>query len=48
MLKKQKRIFNELKNLFERDGIYKIDEKILILCTKPFIEEKYNILCELK
>ena len=40
--------FNELKNLFEKEGIDKIDENILFLCTKPFIEENDLISTELK
>jgi len=35
--------FNELRHLFEENGIDKIDEKILILCFKSFIEEKTEI-----
>ena len=40
--------FNELRYLFEKDGIDKIDEKILIICAMPFIEEKEEITSELK
>ena len=40
--------FNELRNLFEENGKDKIDEKILILCFKSFIEEKTEISSELE
>ena len=40
--------FNELRNLFEENGIDKIDEKILILCFKSFIENNIEISSELK
>ena len=40
--------FNELKNLFEKDGIDKIDEKVLSLSTANFIEEGDLILSELE
>ena len=40
--------FNELRVLFEDNGIDKIDEKTLILCAKPFIEKKGEISKELK
>ena len=40
--------FNELKKLFEEKGIDKIDEKILILCTNSFNEDKKLIYSELE
>jgi len=40
--------FNELKNLFEKDGIDKIDENLLILCTSSFTEDKKQIFSELE
>ena len=40
--------FNELRNLFEENGIDKVDEKILALCFKSFIEEEIDISSELE
>jgi len=40
--------FNELKKLFEENGIDKIDENILVLCTKSFKEDKNLISSELE
>jgi len=47
-VKETEKKFNELKVLFEKDGIDKINEKILILCNEPIIEEKDKIFSELK
>ena len=40
--------FNELRNIFEEDGIDKIDEKMFILCIEPFLEDKDKISSEIK
>jgi len=40
--------FNKLEKLFEKEGIYQIDEEILDICTKLFIEDKKEISSELK
>ena len=40
--------FNKLKRLFEKEGIDQIDEKLLEICTKPFIEDRDKISLELK
>jgi len=47
-IKETEKKFNELKNLFEKDGIDKIDEEILKICTNPFIEDEKKISSELK
>jgi len=40
--------FNKLQKLFEKEGIDQIDEEILDICTKLFIEDKKEISLELK
>ena len=40
--------FNEFKNLFKVDGIYKIDKKLLEICLKPFKDKEEDLINELK
>ena len=40
--------FNEIKNIFDENGIDKIDENILILCSNPFKEDQNQLLSEIK
>ena len=39
--------FNEFKKLFDQEGIYKIDKKLLELCLRPFKDNEENFKNEL-
>ena len=47
-LEETEKTFKNLKIIFEKEGITKIDENILRICTQPFLENEENLKIELK
>ena len=47
-LEETEKNFNELKNIFIEKGIYKIDEKLLLLVLKPFRDDEEKLKNEIK
>ena len=48
ILEETEKSFNKLKIIFQKDGINKMDENILLICIEPFKEKEENLKNELK
>ena len=47
-LEETEKTFKNLKKIFEREGISKINEKIVSICIHPFLENEENLKIEIK
>ena len=47
-LEETEKTFNNLKKIFEKEGISNINEKIMSICIQPFLENEENLKIEIK